>query len=87
VKGIVRALALLIAALTGGVLGFFVGRGTVSNSEALTALSQALAIQHRVSAAAPIIATGLTATSAIIGATLCVAVVWAVILKTEGGRT
>ena len=74
---------LWIAAIAGGILGFFVGRGTVSNSEALVALSEALALQHRMSSAAPVIAVGLTASAAILGSTLSVGIVWWVIWRSE----
>ena len=49
------------AAIGGGLLGFFVGRGTVNNSSALTELAEVLALQHRVSTSTPILASCLTA--------------------------
>ena len=84
-----RIVALLVAALVGGGLGFLIGRGTVSNSETVATLSNALAVQHRISTAAPIIASSITAASALIGSCLSSCAVWWVIHwtgRTEGGR-
>jgi hypothetical protein len=75
----VRITALLVAALVGGGLGFLIGRGTVSNSETVATLSNALVVQQRVSAAAPIIANSITAASALIGSCLSSCAVWWVI--------
>lgn len=71
------------AAIIGGVLGIFVGRGTVNHSPALLTLSEALARQQRISTAAPVIAVGLSAAASIVNATLSVAVVWWIIWRTE----
>ncbi len=77
-----RLVALWLAALGGGALGFLIGRGTVSHSGALAELSSALAAQHRMSSAAPVIAAGITAASAIIGSSLSCCSVWWVIHRT-----
>jgi hypothetical protein len=74
-----KLVALGLAALGGGALGFFVGRGSVSHSEALATLSDALATQQRVSSSAPIIAASITAASAIVGSCLSCCSVWWII--------
>jgi hypothetical protein len=78
-----RSLILWLAAIGGGAVGYFVGRGSVSNSAALVELSQALALQHRISAGSPVLASAITATAAIIGSTLSVVTVALVLCRTD----
>ena len=78
-----RTIILWLAAIGGGAVGFLAGRGTVSNSQAFIALSEALALQHRISAGSPVLASAVTASAAIIGSTLSVVTVAWVLCRTD----
>ncbi len=83
--GKISPLIFVAVAIAGGVLGYYVGRGAVSDSDAMLALIRALGNQHRISTAAPVIAVGLTSVAAIAGSTMSVAIVWWIILRSEKG--
>ena len=72
-----------MAIVAGGIIGFAIGRLTVASSKAVTVLANALVTQTNISTAAPIIATGMTATTAIAGAVILPTVVWWVLRRAE----